>query len=166
MTEVSVRLRPATMDDWAMIRRWLALPAIQEWWGPVTQTEGAVLAALKSEHAIVRIIECDGAAVGYAHAVDATMWGEDLPKDLPAGTWDLDLFVADPAARNKGVGSQALKLLKTEVFSTTLAVAVCIFPSITNEAAVRAYEKAGFVWQSVWNDPRSGPSWFMIAGRE
>jgi len=51
------------------------------------------------------------------------------------------------------------------VFATTLAVAVCVFASIENEAAVRAYEKAGFRWRRVWHDPISGPEWFMIAER-
>jgi len=166
LAEMNVQLRSASMDDWSMIRGWLAQPAIQEWWGPLTQTEGAVLAAMKSDHALVRIIEVDEQPVGYAHAVDATLWGEQLPDDLPPGTWDLDLFVAEPGMRNKGIGSAALRLLKQDVFDTTLAVAVCVFPAITNEHAVRAYEKAGFIWQSVWNNPKSGPSWFMIAGRD
>jgi hypothetical protein len=30
---------------------------------------------------------------------------------------------------------------------------------------VRAYEKAGFRWQSVWHDPHTGPAWFMVAKR-
>jgi aminoglycoside 6'-N-acetyltransferase len=63
------------------------------------------------------------------------------------------------------VGLQALNLLKAEVFSTTLATAVCVFASIRNEAAVRAYEKAGFHWQRIWNDSAVGPSWFMVARR-
>lgn len=154
------------MDDWAMIRGWLHRSDIETWWGPATNSEGAVLAVLQSDLAKARIIEADGRPVGYAHAMDATMWGEQLPEDLPAGTWDLDLFVADPEVRGKGVGSQALRMLKDDVFLTTLAVAVSIYPAITNEQAVRAYEKAGFVWQSVWNDPIKGPSWFMIAGRD
>jgi aminoglycoside 6'-N-acetyltransferase len=40
-----------------------------------------------------------------------------------------------------------------------------VFPSVRNERAVRAYEKAGFRWQSVWDDPGVGPSWFMVARR-
>ena len=51
------------------------------------------------------------------------------------------------------------------MFATTLAVAVCVFPSVTNERAVRAYEKAGFRWKRIWNDPHMGPSWFMVAER-
>jgi aminoglycoside 6'-N-acetyltransferase len=161
----NTRLRPATRADFDMIRRWLARPDIQDWWAPLAATETEVNLALASAHAICRVIECDGEAIGYAHAVDAALWGEELPQDLDPGTWDLDLFIASEEHRGKGAGQAALALLKAEVFATTLAVAVCVFPSVRNERAVRAYEKAGFRWKRVWNDPNLGPSWFMIAER-
>jgi RimJ/RimL family protein N-acetyltransferase len=161
----AVRLRPATRADWDLIRGWLARVDIQEWWGPVSATESEVNMALGSQHGLCRIIEADGRPVGYAHAVDATLWGDELPQDLEAGTWDLDLFIASEAHRGRGVGQAALALLKDEVFASTLAVAVCVFPSVKNERAVRAYEKAGFRWKRIWNDPYAGPSWFMVAER-
>jgi len=161
----AVGLRPAIRADWDLIRGWLARPDIQEWWGPVSATEAEVNMALGSQHALCRIIEADGRPVGYAHAVDATLWGDELPQDLEAGTWDLDLFIASEAHRGKGVGQVALAMLKSEVFASTLAVAVCVFPSVKNERAVRAYEKAGFRWRRIWNDPYAGPSWFMVAER-
>lgn len=161
----NIRLRVATQADWALIRRWLARPDIEAWWGPRASTEAEVMMAMGSKHAICRIVEVAGSAAGYAHAVDATLWGDQLPDDLKPGTWDLDIFIAAEDLRGKGVGAEALRLLKDEVFSTTMAIAVCVFPSIANERAVRAYEKAGFRWQRVWNDPIAGPSWFMVADR-
>jgi aminoglycoside 6'-N-acetyltransferase len=160
-----VRLRPTGSADLALVRSWLARPDIEAWWGPKSSTEAEVTLAMGSAHAICRMIDADGQAVGYGHAVDATIWGEDLPDDLEPGTWDLDLFIASEAHRNRGIGARALALLKEEVFATTLAIAVCVFPSIANERAVRAYEKAGFRWRRVWNDPVVGPSWFMVAER-
>ena len=159
------QLRPATRRDGALIRSWLADPSIQDWWGPLSATEAEVNIALSSAYAICRIIECDGEPVGYCHAVDATLWGDQLPEELQPGTWDLDIFVASERHRGRGIGQTALAALKDEVFSTTLAVAVCVFPSIRNERAVRAYEKAGFRWRRIWNDPHAGPSWFMVAER-
>lgn len=160
-----VRLRRATMADLTMVHRWLARPEIEAWWGPKSATGAEVRLAMVSPHAICRMIECDGNAIGYAHAVDAAIWGAQLPDDLAPGTWDLDLFIADERHRGIGAGTAALTALRQEVFATTLAVAVAVFPSISNERAVRAYEKAGFRWQRVWDDPVSGPSWFMVAER-
>lgn len=160
-----VRLRRAVRADWDLIRGWLGRPDIEAWWGPRAATEAEVNIALGSAHAICRIIEADGVPVGYAHAVDATMWGEELPEDLEPGTWDLDLFIASEEHRGRGVGQAALAQLKDEVFETTLAAAVCVFPSIRNERAVRAYERAGFRWKRIWDDPFMGLSWFMITKR-
>lgn len=160
------RLRPATDHDWSLIRSWLARPDIQKWWGPSAATEAEVIMALGSDHAMARMIEVDGRPVGYCHAVDALLWGSDLPAGLPAGSWDLDVFVAEPAYRGQGLGPAALDLLRAEVFSTTLAVAVSIFTSIENENAVRAYEKLGFRWQGIWDDPVFGPTWLLVCDRE
>lgn len=161
----AVVLRPATEADWPMIRRWLGEPDIEQWWGPRASSEAAVILALGTSHALCRIIETEGAAIGYAHAVDATLWGEALPDALVPGTWDIDLFIVARAHRNRGLGAKALVLIRDEVFETTLAVAVCVFASLHNERAVRAYEKAGFRWQRVWNDPAVGPQWFMTCER-
>lgn len=141
------------------------MPDVEAWWGPASATQAEVRIAMTSGHAMCRIIDVDGVAAGYAHAVDATLWGEDLPQELAPGTWDVDLFIALREQRGRGVGAKALRLLTAEVFATTMALAVCVFPSVRNEAAVRAYEKAGFRWQRIWNDPLMGPSWFMVAER-
>lgn len=160
-----VTLKPATDADWPMIRGWLATKSVQDWWGPQATIEAEVMMALDSEHAICRIITVDGTPVGYAHAFDAALWGENLPEGLAPSTWDLDLFIASERHRGQGIGQCALALLRDEVFATTLAVAVCVFPSIANERAVRAYEKAGFAWQRVIDDPVQGRAWFMVAER-
>jgi aminoglycoside 6'-N-acetyltransferase len=160
-----LRLRPATDNDWGMVRRWLRLPAVEKWWGPASSTEAEVIKALGANHSIARIIEWRGRPVGYAHAVDAMTWGDELPENLQAGTWDMDIFIAEPSARGCGLGPRALGELRAEVFSTTLATAVCVFTSVENEQAVRAYERAGFQWSRIWNDPVSGPMWLMISDR-
>lgn len=162
---MTIRLREATAADFDLILTWLRRPDIEAWWGPASATGAEVKIALQSPTAMCRIILADGTPVGYCHAIDASVWGDDLPGELEAGTWDLDIFIASRDHRGQGAGLEALVMLKDEVFSTTLAPAVCVFASIRNEAAVRAYEKAGFHWQRIWNDAAMGPSWFMVARR-
>ena len=48
----TIQLRVATDGDWAMIRRWLHLPAIEKWWGPVSSTEAEVIKALGASHVL------------------------------------------------------------------------------------------------------------------
>lgn len=165
MADAVITLRTARDDDWSMIRRWLRQPEVERWLGSVTASEAEVIAALTTPDAIARIIEVDGRPVGYAHAVDAATWGPDLPDGLPPGSWDLDVFIAERTARGHGIGPAALDALRGEVFSTTLATAVAVFAPITNEAAVRAYERAGFVWRHIWHDPASGPMWLLVCER-
>ena len=160
-----VSLRPVVRSDLDVIRRWLRQPEVEEWWGPASATTAEVQIAVQSPSALCRIVQSDGVAVGYCHAIDAQLWGDHLPEDLEPGTWDLDLFIGSAAHRGQGIGLKALDLLRSEVFSTTLAPAVCIFASIRNEAAVRAYEKAGFRWQRLWTETGTGPCWFMVAPR-
>lgn len=162
---IVVRLRSATAADWSLIRNWLAEPDIIRWWGPKATTEAEVMIALSSPHAICRIIDCEGSPVGYGHALDAGNWGEPLPPGIEPGTWDVDLFVASPAHRGRGVGVRALELLREEIFATTLAPAACVLVAVGNENTVRAYERAGFKWRSVVRDKVKGPEWVMVAER-
>ncbi|MDX2308624.1 MAG: GNAT family N-acetyltransferase [Hyphomicrobium sp.] len=165
-TRPAVRLRPLDgHGDRSLVRSWLRRPDIEAWWGPISATDAEVSIALASSTAICRMVVVDDVPVGYCHAIDAQVWGDSLPDELEPGTWDLDIFIASETHRGRGVGPQALSLLKDEVFSTTLAVAVCVFASVRNEAAVRAYERAGFKWQRIWHDGVMGPSWFMTARR-
>lgn len=165
MSERDITLRPAIEADWPLIRRWLAMPEIQRWWGNLASAEAEIRLAFQSKAAITRLIMAGAEPIGYAHAIDAAYWGSALPDGMPAGTWDVDLFVAAPAHRGTGVGEHTLQLLATEVFATTLAPALSVFVSVRNEVAVRAYEKAGFNWVKVWDDPLLGPSWMMLLER-
>ncbi|MCB1513238.1 MAG: GNAT family N-acetyltransferase [Hyphomicrobiaceae bacterium] len=157
-----VALRPVEPRDWALVRAWVARPDIQSWWGNATAAEAEMRLVAETGPALARIVLVAGEAVGYAHAIDAAHWGSALPTGMPPGTWDADIFIAEPAHRGRGVGEAALNQLAEEVFSTTFAVALSVFVSLANEPAIRAYERAGFQWQQVWEDPIHGPSWMML----
>lgn len=159
-----VRLRPATPEDRFTIRRWLADPKVQSWWGNVASAEAEITLAMSSPSALCRIIECDGLAVGYAQAAEVGLWGQDRPQLAP-GTWEIAYFMGPQDPGNAGLGPAALTLLVEEVFATTLALACCGVAPIRNEAAVRAYEKAGFRWQQIWRDALLGPAWLMLRER-
>lgn len=160
-----VHLRPVEAGDWALIRAWIQRPDIQRWWGSGAAAEAEMRLVAETGPALARVVLVQGAPVGYAHAIDAAHWGGALPEGMPAGTWDADIFIAEPSARGRGVGERALRLLADEVFTTTFAMAMAVFVSVANEPAIRAYERAGFQWARVWEDPIFGPSWMMLLPR-
>jgi aminoglycoside 6'-N-acetyltransferase len=162
---LELSLRAALPEDRFRIRRWLADPDIATWWGNAASAEAEINLAMGSDTALCRIVECAGISIGYGHAVEIGLWGGERPEELAPGTWDIDLFIASPEHRGRGLGAAALALLAQEVFATTLAVACAGIVSIRNEAAVRAYERAGFRWRRVWHDRLTGPCWLMLKER-
>jgi hypothetical protein len=164
-TGSSISLRAATPADRFMLRRWLSDSAVATQWGNSASAEAEITLAMESPSAICRIIECSGKPTGYGHAVDASLWGEALPPDIPPGCWDIDLFIGAAEHRATDVEQRALAAIANEVFATTLAVACCTFVSVKNESLVRIYERAGFRWTKIWTDPILGPCWVLIKER-
>ncbi len=89
-------LRPATPEDRFLIRRWLAEPRGAETGG--ADAAGAEAAdhagAWRAPPRCRASSSATARAIGYAHAVEIGVWAEERPDDLPAGTWDIDLFIA------------------------------------------------------------------------
>jgi RimJ/RimL family protein N-acetyltransferase len=155
-----IRLRPATPQDRFLLRRWVASPHFT-WRDSAATAEAEITLAMGSSAAMPRIVERDGTPVGYAQAVEIGLWGASLPQSMPAGSWMIDYFLASSPEDGREVGSTVLKLLTQEVFSTTLAVACCSVVAISDEAAARSYERAGFRWLRVLQEPGPGLSWLM-----
>jgi RimJ/RimL family protein N-acetyltransferase len=165
MNKVAVSLRPALAEDRFRIRRWLTEPGIEDWWSNAASAEAEINLGMCSQAAICRIVECEGTPIGYAHALEIGLWAEERPSELTPGTWHIGYFLTSAQPRDGSLGSAVLTLLAEEVFATTLAVACSGVVSIRNEAAARAYERAGFRWRRIWSDRLLGPSWLMLKER-
>ncbi len=163
--EGNLSLRPLKGGDREALRGWLALPAVRLVWGSRATADAEVGVALASESAICRMIDCDGAAIGYAHALDCALIGGDHASVLPPGTWDCAVLIASQSHRGKGYGGRALARLVDDVFQTTFAQSCVIRVPVASEAAVRAVEAAGFRWVRISGDPGLGPVWVMQAER-
>ena len=161
----AVTLRPAHEGDWPLIQRWLRQDEVQRWWGSLSAAQAAVIAALQADMGLCSIIEVDGRPAGYAQALETGPLAHALSPEPTAGTFRVDAFIGEPAFRRRGVGQAALRLVADEVFQTTLALGLIVVVAIKHEAAVRAYEKAGFKWVRVIDDPLFGPSWLMRLDR-
>jgi RimJ/RimL family protein N-acetyltransferase len=145
------QFRPMTSDDLPLMRRWLDMPHVKEWWGE-PDTELNYIRDMIDGHDTTRpfIFTVDGEPVGYiqywfiGHHQNAE-WVIDHPwlAELPADAVGVDLSIGDPARLAQGIGSGALRK-----FAEHLAAqghrTIIIDPDPANSRAVRAYEKAGF----------------------
>lgn len=159
-TPVVAGLRPADMRDWPLISTWLRQPEVLRWWGSLSAAEASVMAGMRADMGLCSIIEADHLAIGYAQALDTEPL-DGVPHDVTAGTFRIDAFIANSDYRGRGAGQAAIRLVANEVFATTLAPAVIVLAALKHEAAVRAYERTGFRWVRVIDDPVLGPCWLM-----
>jgi aminoglycoside 6'-N-acetyltransferase len=125
-----VDLRPLHAADAAELRRILATPAVAQWWDPPDDDFPLADDPDSTRFTIV----VDGAVAGMIQ------YGEETdPKYRSAS---IDLFV-DPSVRGRGVGPEAIRQVVAMLFARGHH-RITIDPAVANEAAIRAYEKAGF----------------------
>jgi RimJ/RimL family protein N-acetyltransferase len=145
------QFHPMQEADLPLLRRWLELPHVAEWWGDA-ETELAHIRDMIEGRDTTRpfIFSVDGAPVGYiqywfiGHHQNAT-WIADHPwlAELPADAVGVDLSIGDPDKLGRGIGSGALRAFAQRLISEGHRT-IIIDPDPANTRAVRAYEKAGF----------------------
>ena len=150
MTLRNYYFRPFAPDDLSLMRRWLEMPHIREWWGD-PETELGYIRDMVEGRDTTRpfIFLVDGEPTGYIHYwfigdhQNAT-WIADYPwlAELPSDAIGVDLSIGDPAKLSQGIGSEALSAFAEHLVEDLPTI--IIDPDPTNRRAVRAYEKAGF----------------------
>ena len=75
----TLALRPASIEDWPTIDRWLGQDEARRWWGSRSAAQASVLAALDAPMGLCSIVVADGQPAGYAQALEATAVGEADP---------------------------------------------------------------------------------------
>jgi RimJ/RimL family protein N-acetyltransferase len=147
--------------DLQLFERWLRSPHVVRWWGNPDLQLKTLEQRSKETHAL---ITADGRPVGYLcwqrpsreelEAAGLT----DLSKDLV----DIDILIGEPELLGRGVGPQALVLLLARLRGEGVGFAG-VGTSISNRAAIRAYEKAGFRLFKDFSEPGSGPCRYLVA---
>jgi len=150
-----------TRRDLQLLERWLRSPHVVQWWGNPDLQLRTLGQRSKETHAL---ITADGRPVGYLS------WQRPLREeleaagltDLPEDLVDIDILIGEPEYLGCGVGPKALALLLVRLGSEGVGLAG-LGTSISNRAAVRAYEKAGIRFFKDFQEPESGPCMYMVA---
>jgi aminoglycoside 6'-N-acetyltransferase len=122
-----VTLRPLDEADLPELQRIIATPEVARWWDDGAPWDEADATMLTIEHAgrIAGLIQ-------YAEETDAKYRHASI-----------DIFV-DPALHGRGVGTEAIRTLATELIEVHGHHRITIDPAAHNHQAIRAYERAGF----------------------
>jgi aminoglycoside 6'-N-acetyltransferase len=125
-----VVLRPVRFEDAARLREIRVEPAVREWWSAL---EDAF--PFEEPERPRFTIWVDGQIAGMIQ------YGEEDEPDY-RHAW-IDLFVAT-SFHGRGIGTDAVRTMARYLVDERGHHRLTIDPSLENEAAVRAYEKAGF----------------------
>ncbi|WP_146691295.1 GNAT family N-acetyltransferase [Bradyrhizobium canariense] len=148
-----------TTSDLALIRGWLALPHVREWWGDPDEQYALVSGDL-DEPAMDQYIVCfAGNPLGYLQCYDLTEWNTGFGPQ-PPGTRGIDLFIGEPDMIGRGHGSALIRCFVDERLQKG-APRIVTDPDPDNSRAIRAYAKAGFQSDRVVDTP-DGPALLMV----
>jgi aminoglycoside 6'-N-acetyltransferase len=134
--------RSMTTADLPMIKHWLALPHVREWWGDPAEQYALVSGDLDEPAMDQFIVSIGGSDFGYIQCYDLTAWNSGFGEQ-PNGTRGIDLFIGEPGMIERGHGSGLIRAFVDGRLAQG-APRMVTDPDPENPRAIRAYEKAGF----------------------
>ncbi len=143
------------------LRDWLRRPHVLRWWGEYEPPFDDQSWFTRETHAV---IVANGDPVGYLcwqrlpQDELAAAGLTDLPKDLV----DIDILIGESSHIGRGIGPGALGLLLERLQADPSASMAGVATSISNEHAIRAFEKAGFRLFREFQDPEHGRCRYMV----
>jgi aminoglycoside 6'-N-acetyltransferase len=134
--------RAVTSADLPLIRRWLALPHVREWWGDPAEQYRLVSGDLDEPAMDQFIVSLAGRDFAYLQCYDLTAWNCGFGAQ-PDGTRGIDVFIGEPDMIASGHGSALIRRFVGDRLAAG-APRIVTDPDPENPRAIRAYEKAGF----------------------
>lgn len=148
-----IAFRKLTEVDFNNMYKWLNTDFVTEWYekggSSLEKIKNKFLPRINGEEPIhAYIIICNGSDIGYIQTYNIG----DFPDysqyvDCSDNASGIDLFIGEEAYIHKGLGKEILSnFLAKYVFTLTGSTCCIIGPEPDNKVAIRAYEKAGFVY--------------------
>lgn len=133
-----------TNADLPMMRRWLAEPHMNGWWGDPAHEIELLKVDLSDTRIDQRVVLYGTVPFGYVQDYDVHY--EYMPQFelFPKGSRAMDMMIGDPAMLGHGHAAAFMRLRALQLCSNG-APSVVIDPEPTNKRAVRAYRAAGFI---------------------
>ena len=154
--------RPMNAADLPLVRRWLALPHVREWWGNPEEQYALVSGDLDEPAMDQFVFSTAGNPFGYLQCYDLTAWNSGFGAQ-PEGTRGVDLFIGELDMVERGHGSALIRAFVDDRLNNG-SPRIVTDPDPANRRAVRAYEKAGFESDRMMDTP-DGPALLMVRNR-
>jgi aminoglycoside 6'-N-acetyltransferase len=146
------RFRPMSADDLPLVRRWLTMPHVVEWWGDADEQFTLVNGDLDEPAMDQFVVVAQQQPFAYLQCYDPAAWPEGGLGAHPKGTRGIDQFIGEAAMINRGHGSAFIRAFADDLLGVG-APRVVTDPDPRNARAIRAYEKAGFVKDNLVDTP-------------
>jgi len=136
--------------DFSIIENWITYPHVIQGWGDSKETWESINQHSPTKSAMINV---GVAPVGYLcwqvpTKLELSEAGLD---DLPGDLVDIDIMVGEPNFLGQGIGPQALMLLLSQLSAEGVKI-VGLATTVSNERALRAYEKVGFTRYRRFNE--------------
>ncbi|MBW0118360.1 GNAT family N-acetyltransferase [Pseudonocardia abyssalis] len=144
--------RPVAADDFLLLGRWLAEPAVARWWNHETSPEaverdfGPTLRGEEPSEDLIASV--DGRPFGLAQRCRVDAYPDEHAgfaalTDVPDGAMTIDYLVGEPG---RGLGTPMIRSLLADTWRV-FPDAPCVIVAVAagNVASWRALEKAGLV---------------------
>ena len=152
--------RPMSTATLPMVRRWLAIPHVAQWWGDPEEQFALVNEDLDHPSMDQFIVAVDDRPFAYLQCYDPTAWPDNGFGTHPDGTRGIDQFIGEPDMIERGHGSALIRTFIDGLLASGTP-RVVTDPAPANGRAVRAYEKAGFQKDRLVDTP-DGPALLMV----
>ncbi len=135
-------IRMLTSDDFPLLLEWLAKPHVKEWWDDGDDTLEKVARHYSHQSPTKQrfiLLYHAGIQEGKEQPIGYLQYEID-----EEGIANIDQFLGVEEMLNRGLGTQAIKLLLAYVTTRHQPAIVTVNPAPTNKRAIRCYEKVGF----------------------
>jgi aminoglycoside 6'-N-acetyltransferase len=143
--------RPMSANDLPLVKRWLEMPHVIEWWGEPDEQFDLVSGDLTHPAMDQYIVATGEREFAYIQCYRMTEWNTGFGPQ-PDDTRGIDQMIGEPDMIERGHGSAFIRAFIEDLLAAGVP-RVVTDPDPTNARAIRCYEKAGFARDRLVDTP-------------
>lgn len=152
--KVKIRLMEDEIEEYKFMTKWLSTPEVLDFYEGRSKSYSleAIIKKFgpraKGEEVVPCMIEYDGVTIGYVqyyetnardYEISNILFDEKISKIMA-----MDIVIGETNFWNRGIGTEVMREIISYLFSQKGADMIWIDPIVSNERAIRWYEKSGF----------------------